>query len=233
MKVLTIGMGECVSDALMNRSQTISVIAGAIALIAALVWQFRTDRFRVVPYWTAVAMVAVFGTMIADGLRKGLGLSYRDTTFAFIAILITCLGAWYASERTLSIHGLTTHRREGFYWGTVMATFALGTAVGDLCASTLHWGFLSSGLLFLGLIVLPYLAWRFLGLNSVIAFWSSYILTRPLGASLADFAWVPHSGGLALGKEHVSLILVPVLLVGVVIAARTRNGEPPVALAAA
>jgi uncharacterized membrane-anchored protein len=115
-----------------------------------------------------------------------------------------------------------------------MSTFALGTAVGDMCASTLRWGFLPAGLLFCALIAMPALAHRFAGLNAVVAFWWAYVLTRPLGASFADWAWVPHNaGGLALGKANVSVALVPVFLVLVVLAARRRDGEPRAALAAA
>ena len=115
-----------------------------------------------------------------------------------------------------------------------MSTFALGTAVGDMCASTLHWGFLPSGLLFCGLIAVPALLHRFAGLNAVVAFWWAYVLTRPLGASFADWAWVPHvAGGLALGKGNVALMLVPPFLVLVAWAAKRRDGEPKTAAVAA
>jgi uncharacterized membrane-anchored protein len=229
IKVLTTGMGECVSDDLMERLDNYAVLLGAAALIGALVWQFRTTRFRVWPYWTAVAMVSVFGTMVADGLRKGLGLTFVDTTVAFGILVAASLAVWYATERTLSIHSITTRRREIFYWTTVMATFALGTAVGDMFASTLGWGFLESGLGFAVLIVLPWLAHRYLKLNAVVAFWSAYVVTRPLGASFADYSWVPQPWGLGLGKDLTSVISIVAFLITVVIAARTRNGEPKVA----
>jgi uncharacterized membrane-anchored protein len=232
IKVLTTGMGEVVADAFMEWSIPAAVAGAALLLVAALVWQFRTTRYRAWPYWTAVAMVSVFGTMVADGLRRGLGLSFVDTTIAFTVLVAVCLGVWYAVERTLSIHSITTRRRERFYWSTVMATFALGTAVGDMTASTLGWGFLDSGLLYCGLIVLPALAYRFLRLNGVVAFWASYVVTRPLGASFADWAWVPHPWGAGLGKEIASIIFVTAFLLTVVWAARTRNGEPKNVVAA-
>jgi uncharacterized membrane-anchored protein len=227
IKVLTTGTGEVVSDDLMERLGTVAaVLLGATLLAAALVWQLRTTRYRVWPYWTAVAMVSVFGTMVADGLRKGLGLTFVDTTIAFGVLVAASLGIWYAVERTLSIHSITTRRREIFYWCTVMATFALGTAVGDMFASTLGWGFLESGLAFCVLIVLPALAYRFLRANGVLAFWSAYVVTRPLGASFADYAWVPRPWGAGLGKDLTSIVSVAVLLVAVIFAARTRDGEP-------
>ncbi len=226
IKVLTTGMGEVVADALMEWSIIAAVALAGVALVASLIWQFRVDRYRPWPYWTAVAMVSVFGTMVADGLRRGLGLSFVTTTIAFSILVALSLWLWYRTERTLSIHSITTRRREWFYWTTVMATFALGTAVGDMTASTLGWGFLSSGLLFGVLIVLPGLAYRFLGLNGVAAFWASYVVTRPLGASFADWAWVPQPWGLGLGKPLTSVITVVAFLIAVVWAARTRDGDP-------
>ncbi|WP_051809756.1 hypothetical protein [Actinoplanes subtropicus] len=233
IKILTTGMGECVSDDLMERLDWWALGVGGAALVASLWWQFRTDRYRAWPYWTAVAMVSVFGTMVADGLRKGLGLTFVDTTIAFSVLVAASLGTWYLSERTLSIHSITTRRRETFYWATVMATFALGTAVGDMFASTLGWGFLESGLGFCVLIVLPLLAYKFLGLNSVLAFWSAYVVTRPLGASFADYLWVPRPWGAGFGKDAVSLVSSTVFLLAVVYAAKTRNGEPKDARAVA
>src|SRR6195952_849480 len=226
IKVLTTGMGEVVSDALMEWSIIAAVLGAGSLLAAALVWQFRTTRYRVWPYWSAVAMVSVFGTMVADGIRRGLGFSFVTTTIIFAIAVALSLGLWYRSERTLSIHSITTRKREIFYWCTVMATFALGTALGDMTASTLGWGFMDSGLLYIGLILLPAVAYRFLGLNGVVAFWASYIVTRPLGASFADWAWVPHPWGAGLGKTVTALITVAAFLILVIWAARTRNGEP-------
>lgn len=226
IKILTTGMGECISDALVADLGIAAIVLGAVALAAALIWQFRAPSFRVWPYWSAVAMVSVFGTMVADGIRKGLGLTYVTTTVIFGILVIAVLSSWYASERTLSIHSITTPRREVFYWSTVISTFALGTAVGDMFASTVGWGFLDSGLGFCILIGLPAIAYRFLGLNSVAAFWASYVVTRPLGASFADYASVGQPAGLGLGKNMVSALTLIVYLGAVLMAARLHDGEP-------
>ena len=95
-----------------------------------------------------------------------------------------------------------------------MATFALGTALGDLTAYTMKIGFFSSGLIFLVLIAIPAASYRWLGMNSVLAFWFAYTITRPLGASVADWLAVPASvGGLAWGRGVVSLVLtVPIVI---------------------
>jgi uncharacterized membrane-anchored protein len=121
---------------------------------------------------------------------------------------------WQRSEGTLSIHSVTTQRREAFYWATVFATFALGTALGDFTATSLGMGYLASGILFFVLILIPALAWWRLGLNSIAAFWMAYVLTRPLGASFADYISKPHSiGGLGFGDGPTALVFAVAVVV--------------------
>ncbi len=216
-KVLTTGMGESTSDFLAARLGPFpAVTLGAVVFAASLALQLRVRRYVPWIYWTAVAMVSVFGTMAADVLHIGLGIPYTVSSTFYAVLLAVIFGVWYATERTLSIHGIRSGRRELFYWATVLATFALGTATGDLTASTLNLGYLPSGLLFAAAIALPALAhWR-LGLDPILAFWIAYVLTRPLGASFADWAAVsPLHRGLGYGTGPVSLTLA-VLIVGVV-----------------
>ena len=165
----------------------IAVALGGIAYAAALVLQFSVRRYVPWIYWLTVVMVAIFGTMAADVLHVGLGIPYIVSTTFFAAALIVIFSVWYISEKTLSIHSIYTRRRELFYWATVVTTFALGTAVGDLTATTLHLGYFFSGVMFAVLIALPALAYWLLGLNEIFAFWLAYVLTRPLGASFADW----------------------------------------------
>ncbi|MFH9866663.1 hypothetical protein ACH4NT_11350 [Streptomyces lydicus] len=232
VKVLTTGMGETASDYL---GRTLGPIPagslGLAGLVALLVLQFRTTRYRPWVYWSAIVMVSVFGTMAADVVHVVAGIPYPVSAIAFSLGLAALLTVWYASEGTLSIHSIRTRRRETFYWATVLATFALGTAVGDLTAGTLHWGYLASGLLFTALIAVPALSGRFLGLNAVAAFWWAYVLTRPLGASFADWMGVSTArGGLGWGTGPVTLALVVpiVLLVGYLAISHqdTPSGQP-------
>jgi uncharacterized membrane-anchored protein len=224
-KVATTAMGETTSDAL-NGLPTGPALAIPLMLIG-LVWtmrrQFRTDRYEAWTYWSVVVMVAIFGTSAADALHVGFGVPYLEVTILYAIILAAVFYAWYRVEGTLSIHSIHTRRREAFYWATVLATFALGTACGDMTATTLHIGYLGSGFMFLGLIAIPFLAHRYLGLNDVVAFWAAYVLTRPLGASFADWMAVePHRGGLGLGAGGASLILVAVVLLCIRRLATTR-----------
>jgi uncharacterized membrane-anchored protein len=217
IKVLTTAQGEAAADFLYFRSgPVIAGTLGAVGLVAALAVQFRARRYLAWVYWLAVDMVAVFGTMAADGLHIELGVTYLWSTVFYAASLAVIFAAWYATEKTLSIHSIRTWRREAFYWATVMTTFALGTALGDLTATTMGLGYLASGVLFTVVIAVPAAAhWR-LRLNPVLAFWLAYIVTRPLGASFADWmAVVPGLGGLGLGRGLVSLLLT-VLIVGFV-----------------
>lgn len=206
IKVLTTGMGETASDLLARVMGPMPAVAtGGIALVASLAVQLTVRRHIAWAYWTAVVMVSVFGTMAADVLHVGLGVPYMVSTPVFLAALAAVFVLWYATERTLSIHSIQTRRRETFYWAAVLATFALGTAAGDLTA-TAGLGYLGSVVLFAAAICVPALAHRFSGLNAVAAFWSAYVVTRPLGASLADWMAVKRSrGGLALGLEPVTL----------------------------
>jgi len=214
-KVASTGMGEALADFGFARYGTFADGAfGAVLLIVAMVLQFRTRQYRTWIYWLAVVAVSVTGTMAADGLHIVVGLPYTVTTVLYAVILAVIFVAWFASEGTLSIHSITSVRREVFYWATVMATFALGTALGDLTAFTLKIGFFSSAVLFLVLIAVPLVAHWKLGMNSVLAFWFAYTITRPLGASVADWLGVAHRlGGLGWGRGNVALILtVPILI---------------------
>ncbi|MGF7228562.1 MAG: hypothetical protein ACQR33_01105 [Candidatus Saccharibacteria bacterium] len=217
IKILTTGMGEATSDYLAHKFNPI--LAGGIGLVVfviALVLQLKTKHYKPWVYWFAVAMVAVFGTMAADGLHVELGVPYVLSTLFYAVSLAVIFVAWYKFEGTLSVHSIHTRRRELFYWATVLATFAMGTALGDLTAYNTSLGYLGSGLLFAGIFALPGIGYRLFNLNSIFSFWFAYIITRPLGASFADWMGVPKNiGGLDIGRGVVSLALT-VLIIGFV-----------------
>jgi uncharacterized membrane-anchored protein len=216
IKVLTTAMGESTSDYLVHRIDPfIAVALGGIGLAVSLILQLSVRRYVAWIYWLAVLLVAVFGTMAADVLHIKFRIPYVVSTSLFAVVLAVVFSTWYASEKTMSIHSIYTRRRETFYWAAVLATFALGTAAGDMTASTMHLGYFLSGVLFAALIAVPALAYRFFGMNEVLAFWFAYIVTRPLGASIADWLGKPILGGLGLGDGVVSLGLM-ILIVGFV-----------------
>jgi uncharacterized membrane-anchored protein len=229
IKVLTTGMGETASDFLAHTlAPPIAVGLGLLGLVAGLALQLRASRYRAVVYWFAVVMVSVFGTMAADVLHVGLGIPYVVSTVAFAVILAAVLGYWYATERTLSIHSVTAGRRELFYWATVLTTFALGTAAGDLTATTFGWGYLLSGLIFAAAIAVPALAFRAGRMGPIAAFWTAYVITRPLGASFADWMGVSHArGGLAWGTGPVTVAWAVVIIALVAYLAVSRADVEP------
>lgn len=215
VKILTTGMGETTSDFLVHRFEPeIALALGFAALLISLVLQFLVRRYTPWVYWTAVAMVSVFGTMAADAVHVGLGVPYLASTLFFTVALAVVFLLWHRSEKTLSIHSITTRRRESFYWAAVLTTFALGTAAGDMTAYTLGLGYLASGIMFAAVIAVPALAHRRRLLTAIPAFWFAYILTRPLGASFADWTAVSADrGGLGWGTGPVSLALAAAIAV--------------------
>ncbi|HXP37800.1 MAG TPA: hypothetical protein VN817_08540 [Solirubrobacteraceae bacterium] len=206
LKLLTTGMGEAMSDFLGQKSVPIAGVIGIVGIVFALRLQLRAREYRAPIYWFAVMMVAIFGTMVADGLRDGASLSYGVTTPFFAIVVAAIFFSWYRSEGTLSIHSITTRRRELYYWAAVLATFALGTAAGDLTALSLNLGFFPSVVLFASVISLPAIGWWRFRLNPIVAFWLAYIVTRPLGASFADGFSKPNNGGLGIGDGPVSAV---------------------------
>lgn len=222
VKILTTGMGETTSDYLVRAiNPYVAVTLGGVCFAAALALQLAARRYVAWVYWLAVVMVAIFGTMFADVMHVGFGVFHIGLSTAYVistgifgvALTLIILG-WYTSEKTLSIHTITTRRRELFYWATVVTTFALGTAVGDMTATTLRLGYFASGLLFAALFILPALGYWLLGLNDVLAFWAAYIVTRPLGASFADWLGRPQQyGGVGIGTGLISLILAAIIVI--------------------
>ena len=224
IKILTTCGGEAVSDylALGNRLAGGVVEVGLVA--AALVWQFRTRRYTAAAYWSLAYAIAIFGTGVSDALHLFVGVPYAGTTLLWAVVLALVFWLWYRSEGTLSIHSIVTRRREAYYWAVVFATFALGTALGDFTATVLGLGYLASGIMFFLIILIPAVAWSRFGLNAVAAFWFAYVVTRPLGASFADYLGRPHSlSGLGLGSGRVAVAVAVLVAILVGYLAVTRH----------
>ncbi len=225
IKLWTTGMGEATSDFLGDHSVAIAGVVGLFGTLLALFLQLRQEEYKAPYYWFVVAMVAVFGTMIADAVHDGLSIPYPVTTTAFGLITGCIFWRWYRKEHTLSIHTINTRRRELYYWATVFASFTLGTAAGDMTATSLNLGFGDSVLLFSAIMLVPLVGWWKLGWNPVFCFWFGYVDTRPIGASISDWVSKPQSiSGLNFGDGHAALIgwIVFGIFVGAV--ALTKHG---------
>lgn len=230
--VLAAGAGETASDFLFTHLPHVVVLAiGTAVMVVALVFQLRARRYVPRIYWFCVAMAAVSGTMPADVARVGLGIPATAATVFFLVALAVIVACWYWSERTLSIDSIRTRRRESFYWAAVFVMFSLGTAAGDMTANTLHMGYLVSALAFGAVLAVLLAARTWSGLNAVAAFWLTYVVTRPLGASLTDWlAQRPDKGGLGWGTGPVTVVLT-IAIIGLVCYLTRAARKPPMATA--
>jgi uncharacterized membrane-anchored protein len=225
IKLLSTALGEATSDYLVHSyNPYLAVIGGFLAFVVAMAIQFSLPVYRPVAYWFAVVMVAVFGTMAADVLHIQFGVPYFASTALFAVLLVGVFAVWQQTEGTLSVKSIDTKRREFFYWAAVLATFAMGTAIGDLAAYTAGLGFFTAGIVFAVAIMIPAIAYRYLGLNSIVAFWSAYVVTRPLGASFADWTGKTRAAhGLGLGDGPVSFVLSAAIIALVIYLTVTRK----------
>ncbi len=217
VKILTTAGGEATSDFLKRYGNFGGGGVEVGLFLIALVLQFTTRRYRAITYWFLAYAIAIAGTGISDFLHLDGHIPYSGTSILWAVVLAVIFGVWYRCEGTLSIHSVHTQRREAFYWATVFATFALGTALGDYTAYSLGMGYLPSGIFFLAVFLVPGLAyWKF-ELNAIAAFWMSYVVTRPLGASFADWVSKPHRiTGIGFGDGPTALLISVVVFVLVV-----------------
>jgi uncharacterized membrane-anchored protein len=214
VKLLTTAGGEATSDFLKSWGNIGGGGAEVGMLVLGLLLQFGSRRYRAFSYWFLAYAIATFGTGVADFLHLDAKLPYAATSLLWAAVLLAVFWLWYRSEGTLSIHSITTQRREGFYWATVFATFALGTALGDYTANALGWGYLASGILFGVVILVPVVARTRFGLNEIAAFWFAYVVTRPLGASFADYISKPRNlSGIGFGDGATALVFAVIMVI--------------------
>ncbi|MFC6355750.1 COG4705 family protein [Luethyella okanaganae] len=217
VKILSTTVGETGADLLsssLHWGLTITTWVMTGILLVALVIQFRTRRYVPSAYWFTVVLVSIVGTLFTDNLVDHLGVPLLTATILFAVALGATFIAWFAAERTLSIHTIVTTRRETFYWLAILFTFALGTAAGDFLAEGLDLGYSVAGLVFAGMIVLVAIAHYVFRMNGVVSFWLAYILTRPLGASLGDYlSQSQRNGGLGLGTIGTSAVFLTVIVV--------------------
>jgi uncharacterized membrane-anchored protein len=232
VKILTTAGGEVTSDYLKIYGNFGGGGTEIAMFVIGIALQFGTRRYRAFAYWFLAYAIATAGTGISDFLHLDVHIPYLGTTILWAVILAAVFRVWYRSEGTLSIHSITTQRREAFYWATVFATFALGTALGDFTATSLNMGYLPSGLFFTAVILVPAIGWRWFGLNSIAAFWMAYIVTRPLGASFSDWISKPANiTGLGFGNGPTALVfaVATVLLVAYLAIRRPDIQQPRIA----
>lgn len=215
IKIMSTTVGETCADYLAVNVGWGPTITGGVMtamLTAVLIWQFTLHKYVPAIYWLCVVLVSIVGTQITDALTDQLEISLFLTTGVFSVALALIFIVWYRTEKTLSVETILTRRREFFYWIAILCTFALGTAAGDLATEELGLGF-KVGVLVFGLLIGAIAIAYHIGMNSVFAFWSVYILTRPLGASLGDLlSQSAEYGGLGLGAVWTSILFLSIII---------------------
>ena len=225
IKILCTTVGESFADWInmtLGVGLELTSVLFTVVLAAVLIWQLSLRRYVPFVYWLTVVVVSVTGTLYTDILTDDLGVPLAVSTTVFAVILAVVFGIWWRSQRTLSIHSITTTPRELFFWLAILVTIAVGTAGGDWILELTGWSPGISVLLPAGLIVAVTVGWR-LGASPVLSFWLAYILTRPLGANLGDWMGFPtDQGGLGIGVGWTSIIFLAAILATVVYLSVTR-----------
>ena len=231
IKVLATTVGETAADYLnegmgLGLYRTAAVMTAT--LLVALLFQIMRSRYVAPIYWLVIVLISIAGTLVTDILTDSLSVPLVVSTTIFAVSLAVVFGLWRRAEGTISIHAITSLPRELFYWLVVLFTFALGTALGDLFAERFELGYLSATGVFALAIGLVALAYKRFGLRETVAFWTVFILTRPLGASFGDLlAQSKSDGGLGLGTMATSILFLVaiVLTVGFTRADRALEGQ--------
>ena len=230
IKLMAVTMGETAADYLavnLGLGLTATSLLMTGVLLVALILQFAQRRYVPWAYWLAVVLISIVGTLVTDNLVDNFGVPLTVTTAVFTVALAVTFLVWYRVEGTLSIHDVTTFRREAFYWLAILFTFALGTAAGDLVAEQFGLGYLATGILFGMIIAALALGYFLLGLDAILGFWLAYIFTRPLGASFGDLLSQPGDyGGLGFGTIITSALFLAAIA-GIVVFMTLRTPRHP------
>lgn len=229
VKILATTFGETGGDAL---SMTLNLGYGVSSLIflgffcVTLAGQIASKRYHPVFYWAVVVATTTVGTTTSDYMDRTLGLGYVKSSAALLTLVIVVLIVWHYSTGKIAVDDVITRKNEIFYWITILISNTLGTALGDFTATTTGLGFEWGALVFAGLILLVAAAHFFTSLPDSVLFWSAYVLTRPLGATLGDTLTKSHTeGGLALGRITSSLSILAVMIILVALTQRQQRVE--------
>jgi len=230
IKVFCTTLGETGGDAVtmsMNLGYLVGTAIFAAIFVVAVVIQIRAKRFRPFLYWTTIIATTTVGTTMADFADRSLGVGYLGGSLSLLALLLASLGAWYWTLGSVSVNTINEPRAEMFYWGTIMFSQTLGTALGDWTADSAGIGY-GGGMAIFGLLLAIVAACHFwTKISKTMLFWAAFILTRPLGAVVGDFLDKPLAqGGLNLSRYTASATLVA-LVIAFILIFKQRAGQHP------
>ena len=218
IKIFATTLGETGGDALsmtLKLGYAVSTLIYLAFFIVVLTAQVRTRHYNPALYWAVVVATTTVGTTTSDYFDRTLGLGYVKSSIILFAGVLIVLAAWHFTTGRIEFEHITSRKNETFYWLTILVSNTLGTALGDFVATTTGLGFERGALVFAGLIALVAAAYLTPIPRSVL-FWSAYVLTRPLGATLGDTLTKPHAdGGLGLSRITSSLAIAAAMVVGI------------------
>ena len=230
IKIAATTLGETGGDAVtmsMNLGYLVGTLIFASVLIVAVSAQIKARRFHPALYWAVIIATTTAGTTLADFVDRSLGIGYLGGSLLLLALLLLSLGAWYWSLGSVAVDSITTPKAEAFYWATIMFSQTLGTALGDWMADSTGLGYRGGALVFGAALALVAFAYYRTALSRTLLFWTAFILTRPLGATVGDFLDKPlANGGLALSRYTASAVLI-VLIVSAIAVLPQRAGRHP------
>jgi uncharacterized membrane-anchored protein len=230
IKIVATTLGETGGDAVsmsMNLGYALSSLIFIAIFAAAVAAQIAARSFHAFLYWFVIVATTTAGTTMADFADRSLGIGYAGGSAVLFVLLLAALGAWYRSEGTISVDTVTSPRVEMFYWGAILFSQTLGTALGDWMADTNGLGYERGALIFAAGLAMIAALYFFTSVSRVLLFWSAFILTRPLGATLGDLLDKPIAdGGLNVSRYYASAILA-VIIIAFVLLLPQRAGRHP------
>ena len=231
VKIIATTLGETGGDALsmtLKLGYAISTLIFLAFLSISLAAQVASRRYHPVLYWALVVATTTVGTTASDYFDRTLGLGYVKSSIVLLCAVIAVLVTWRYSTGTIAVDHITTRKNEIFYWGTILVSNTLGTALGDFVATTTGLGFEGGAMVFGGVIALVAAAHFFTNAPTSVLFWAAYVLTRPLGATLGDILTKGHAeGGLGLPRISSSIALAAAMVV--IVALTSRRERVPAA----
>jgi uncharacterized membrane-anchored protein len=215
------------ADVMVNAGYLVGSAIFLSVLIVLVVIQVSAKKFHPFLYWSVIVASTTAGTAMADFATRSLGIGYTGGSLLLFACLMAVLGLWHWSEGSISVETVSTPRVEAFYWGAITFSQTLGTALGDWIADTGGLGYEGGASVFtLGLAITAAL-YYWTDISRVLLFWTAFILTRPLGATVGDFLDKPlDHGGLALSRPMASLIIAAIMI-GLILLIPQRASSPP------
>ncbi len=223
----TVTMTWLKADVMVNSGYLIGSTIFLVLLVALVVAQIVARKFHPFLYWATIAASTTFGTTLADFADRSLGIGYTGGSLLLFTCLMIVLGLWYWSEGTISVNTVSTPRVEAFYWAAITFSQTLGTALGDWIADTGGLGYEGGALVFAaGLAVIAAL-YYWTDVSRVLLFWTAFILTRPLGATLGDFLDKPlEHGGLELSRPLASVVIAAIMIACILLLPQRAGSHP-------